>query len=358
MLSREIKKQLSLLQREASPRKEWVMETHRVLVGTVRSDMLRFQPRKWAVWREVAGMMISPWKLSPAFSFVLIAVFVFVAGSGMVIHDSIPGDPLFSAKIGFEQARLIFALSEDSKADAHVSNVEKRMRELRKIVASDESALGKEKRVKEVVREVKGEIQPLKQNILRIKNIKTAVNINKTTGYIETLDVVVSDLSKDFENSAELKQDLADLKKMIDKANTDTLVVIASALEHKEAEVSQEAEKVITKSEVQNILEDMLQSTREDAQKLTKEPEVKEADTAPKAQETEKEEKSGESNSEKTQQILDQAQESLKQNNLVDTITNISQAKDLINEAKDQAKKEEAVPIDEQGEKQQQKEDK
>ena len=347
MLSREIKKQLSLLRGETSPRKEWVIETHRVLLGTVRADMLRFQPRKWAVWKEVAGMMISPWKLSPAFSFVLIAVFVFVAGSGMVIHDSIPGDPLFSAKIGFEQAQLLLTLSEDSKADAHVNNVEKRMQELRKIVASDESVASKEKRVKEVVKEVKGEIQPLKRNIPRIKNIKTAVKVKKAEGYIETLDVVVSDLSKKFENSEEIKQDMEDLKKMIEKANTETLVVIAAALEHKEPEVSQSAEKVITKSEVQNILEDMLQSTIEDAQKLTKGSGAKEAkdadaDTAQEAQASEKEEKK-ESASEKTQQILEQAQASLKQNNLVDTITNISQAKDLINEAKDQAKQEEAV---------------
>ncbi len=336
MLSREIKKQLSLLQREVSPRKEWVVETHRVLLGTVRSDMLRLQPRKWAVWKEVAGMMISPWKLSPAFSFVLIAVFVFVAGSGMVIQDSIPGDPLFSAKVGFEQAQLLFALSEDSKADAHVNNVEKRMQELRKIAASDESASSKEKRVQEVMREVKGEIQPFKQTISRIKNIKTAVNIKKTAGYMETLDAVVSDLSKNFENSAELKQELDDLKKMIDKANTDTLVVIASALEHKDPEVSQEAEKVITKSEVQNILEGMLQSTIKDAQKLTQASDEKAQ--APVVSKQLEKEKSGESNSEKTQQILDQAQASLKQNNLVDTITNISQAKDLINSAKDQAK--------------------
>ena len=136
---------------------------------------------------------------------------------------------------------------------------------------------------------------------------------------------------------------------MIDQANTDTLVVIASALEHKKSEVAQEAEKVITKSEVQNILEDMLQSTIEDAQKLTKGSGAKEAkdadaDTAPEVQALEKEEKKDrESASEKTQQVLEQAQASLKQNNLVDTITNISQAKDLINEAKDQAKQEEAV---------------
>ena len=330
-----------MIKAETLPDAMWAIETEKKLLNQIRISAVESSDESIQIWKVIAGIMLRPWSLNPLFSFVLIAVFVLMAAGGVAVRESVPGDQFYSAKINIEKARMVFALSKDQKARIRLDSMEKRVNELRKISVNKKEDSNKEGRVKELVAVVKKDMGPFEQDAPHLK-ISTVVNIRKKAEeYIDTLDIVVSDLTKDFSKSEgeSLNKEVDEIQDLLDSTNKTLLVRIASALENEEKGV----EDVITKSEAEKLIASALNDVIEEAQKLdsgqgepNEEPSKQGTDEQGNATEDgmeteENEEVAGQAEGQSaTKDLLDKAQDSLDKKNLVDTINSIIEAKDLI----------------------------
>lgn len=260
---------------------------------------------------------------------VLSVIFIMIFGSGLTIlakaKDSLPGDHLFPVKIALEQARLLAAPSAEDKADVQNDIMAIRLDELNKIINGNDSMESKQPKIEEAITNLQKHLLTVKDELPKFdkSEAKTAVAVAKK------IDA----------SASEVEQALGQAKVALSPS-------MNQVLSDKIADAANEANNASTKA-----LEVMVQNQTEPGSDISAEEILAKLDE--KIQKTQEKIKGVEDavnnsaiknefpinaviildQSDKAKEVLDQARESLKQNDISGTLQTVKIASEMANSA-------------------------
>lgn len=129
-----------------APREEWKRECREMLFAEIRKDPLwqdaPLSVREPASLARLFNLLLARAVLKPVLAGVLIFAVVSYSSVSTVqaAKASLPGEPLYSVKLGIEAAQVGVAFSESKKAELEISFATTRLFEVSKILAQDSTA--------------------------------------------------------------------------------------------------------------------------------------------------------------------------------------------------------------------------
>jgi len=183
--------------------------------------------------------------LRPLYS--LIIAFGVILGAGgltaLAATKSLPGSPLYPLKIAIEKARLVAVYSDDSRIRLHSDIMVRRMAELQDVVASQDSAEQKSQKVEQVMQNIQEQLATVKEQLPKVSGKAVAA---KTAG--ENADQAGRVLTQ---AKAALPKEMTDLSEKLteavdaaDKASTQALEILAQSEASREEILAKLGEKI------------------------------------------------------------------------------------------------------------------
>ncbi len=263
MNSREFQRKLQsirMIERGIHPDSAWVSRTRNVLLMQVKNAVssepttvvmrlrefrARFIPTQWI--ELVRGPMLAA-----------LSVVVVVAGGSIVgvsaAEQSLPGDFFYPIKLVKEQTQLILTKSKTEKLKLKTGFVERRVKEIQAIAASNEPK--KSERIKAAA-------ESLRQDLDTVKNQLTDVSNDKQTE--ETVAQVVEAVKLVDQKSAEVAATLKDVKSTLSEETKNKVTEVETAAVATAVKAVQvlidshdhpDAQKVITPDELSLSIQD------------------------------------------------------------------------------------------------------
>lgn len=327
MNDKEIIKKIKLL-KEVKPQAEWVFSCRSRLALKLETER-----KKELLSNDLFALkeLFAFWRIwQPRFILRLVYALLMIlgvglAGGGLTVwaaSQSLPGSPLYPVKIALEQARLIIASSGESKIKLQTEIASRRLEELSGVLATQETPEQKRERVEQVVSHIQQQLITVKDQLPKAtsgkaglqKAVAAAKAVSEKTEQIEkTLVQAKESLPAEVKQSLGAK--LTEAAEAADKTNTQALEIMAKQdqSEAGKKEILAKVEEKIQKTEgkIKSVEQKMAQATSTDDKLPTRAVLIKDQ-------------------SDKAQELLEQAKESLGQEDVTGALENIKVATEIV----------------------------
>jgi len=217
MTDRELIKNLKKLDK-IQPSKHWLVLLRRNLIARVDYDIERERSERFGFLFGWLGSF-----QSTALAVSLVSIFVF--GPWLAIkaaENSLPGDLLYSVKKASEDVQKTVANSEE-KPRLQVEFASRRLEELSRVNQDIDDSSEKTEKSKEIIIDFRDNLASVSQQIKDISSKDKAVIVAK-----ETMKLSENLAKAKSEASSEVKDDIAEAEKSIEKINEEILTVLTS----------------------------------------------------------------------------------------------------------------------------------
>jgi len=219
MTDRELIKNLKKLDK-IQPSKHWLVLLRRNLIARVDYDIEIERERS-----ERFGFLFGWLGSFQSTALAVSLVFIFVFGPWLAIkaaENSLPGDLLYSVKKASEDVQKTVANSEE-KPRLQVEFASRRLEELSRVNQDIDDSSEKTEKSKEIIIDFRDNLASVSQQIKDISSKDKAVIVAK-----ETMKLSENLAKAKSEASSEVKDDIAEAEKSIEKINEEILTVLTS----------------------------------------------------------------------------------------------------------------------------------
>jgi len=153
------------INQELDPRPGFVAASRRRLVAKIQQESVADTVVDPAPKRGFFNLFLSPRFATPLIVALVLLISLYVAGNGLNLasQNAIPGDRMYSVKIGFEKAALAFSRDNTSDAELRVEFTHRRSEEIYRLVAE-----GRYEYIPETVKSFENEVG---QTILSLNQV-------------------------------------------------------------------------------------------------------------------------------------------------------------------------------------------
>ncbi|MBI2636658.1 MAG: hypothetical protein HYW81_00475 [Parcubacteria group bacterium] len=195
-----------------SPRDSWCATAREALLAEIRKDPLWQEApvsvRDHASFAQLFNSLFAQAALKPALAgFLIFAVVSYSSVSTVqAARASLPGEPLYSVKLGIERAQIGVAFSESKKAELEISFATTRLAEVNEILEQD-PAVANTPHIEQAIRRFSSDLDSVQKRLEKLgqeeKSEETVLKISK----------LVNDKTSELEeNLLVIKEKLADQK--------------------------------------------------------------------------------------------------------------------------------------------------
>jgi len=255
MRFRSYKKTLSKSVIGFSPDSDWKKSSRDALLARIRQTEHWQEPEKSHSFGSIFSTMIAPAMLKPVLASLLV-VSLTMTGSVFAVQAakaSLPGDTLYSVKLGIEDVQVGLVFSEKKKAELEVKFAGTRLKEVKEVIENDIQTK------KQAQNSIKKAIQNFNDNLGSVQKRLEKIE-NEPKSEVKALEI--SKLVN--EKTTELESDLLEIKEKI--ASKDALSVpVVEALDSVESEnpIPESEQAISNDSEQSAIAEDQEKSAQE-----------------------------------------------------------------------------------------------
>ncbi|PIQ78001.1 MAG: hypothetical protein COV79_05650, partial [Parcubacteria group bacterium CG11_big_fil_rev_8_21_14_0_20_41_14] len=255
MRFRSYKKTLSKSVIGFSPDSDWKKSSRDALLARIRQTEHWQEPEKSHSFGSIFSTMIAPAMLKPVLASLLV-VSLTMSGSIFAVQAakaSLPGDTLYSVKLGIEDVQVGLVFSEKKKAELEVKFAGTRLKEVKEVIENDIQTK------KQAQNSIKKAIQNFNDNLGSVQKRLEKIE-NEPKSEVKALEI--SKLVN--EKTTELESDLLEIKEKI--ASKDALSVpVVEALDSVESEnpIPESEQAISNDSEQSAIAEDQEKSAQE-----------------------------------------------------------------------------------------------
>ncbi|MBU1102282.1 hypothetical protein KJ853_01335 [Patescibacteria group bacterium] len=246
MKEKDLISKIQLL-KQIKPQKDWVVFCRANLAVRIRlerkqellnSDIFALQ----GLFSFLRG--IRPHYVFKALYAVSLALAIVLAGGGLTVWaamKSLPGSPFYGVKIAMEKAYLsVVSAEEKNKLQGEMTN--RRLQELRAVLDSSGSAADKGEKAKMVVKQIQQQLNTTKDGLPKLSQKESKTSVSVTKAAKEQADQIGKALMSARESlSGEVNQNLgekmAEAAETADKTSTQALEILSKSSSVDQTEV-------------------------------------------------------------------------------------------------------------------------
>lgn len=203
MKDKELLNQLNKL-RQTRPDAVWLQSNRDLLASQLYSGSATEPALTWFVKFNLIGRKV----FQPQYVAMMIAVFFFTSGliGFKISQASSPGDSLYVAKRISERAQLMLAFSDSSKTKLNVEFANKRLQEMKDMLAKQDSDQSSDQpaKIADLKASAKAEIQVAKDRLAKTKpapTVKSTIaiknNIKTPVATVDNEEFIAAEATKD-----------------------------------------------------------------------------------------------------------------------------------------------------------------